>query len=143
MVTDRIEPRAVRLASTPFLSLVVASRSEQALVEQTLWDLALECSGAGLELIVARAGATTALEAAFPDVRFVRAAEGSAVEELRALGVMEAQGDIIAFTDDDTSVPEEWLAWLTMRRSERIRIEQEQTSLPRSAPETERTGQDA
>lgn len=73
------------------------------------------CSRASAELIVVRAGPAaevSALMRAFPGVRFVQAPADSGIPQLRGLGMNEAGGDIVTFTDDGSAPAPDWLASL-------------------------------
>jgi hypothetical protein len=64
---------------------------------------------------VARAGSDAEVEAlrrGYPDVRFVGAPVGATIPELRGIGLAEAEGEIVAVTEDHCIPARDWLAQL-------------------------------
>ena len=107
--------RGVRLGDAPTVSVVVASCREVWLLEACLRSLLPQCRAHGAELIVARAGTssqTDVLARQFPTVQFVRAGLQESIPRLRALGMAEATGDIVALTEDHCIASEDWLPQL-------------------------------
>jgi hypothetical protein len=71
---------------------------------------------------VARAGSDAELEALrrdYPDVRFVAAPAGATIPELRGIGLAEAEGDIVAVTEDHCIPAPDWLAQLLTAPADR------------------------
>lgn len=113
--TDRHLPpgaRGLRLAPAPTISVVVASRHERHVLEACLEALLPQCRELGAEVVVARAGAASEvaeLERAYPTVRFVVEPTNATIPELRATGMADADGDIVALTEDHCAVAPDWL----------------------------------
>ena len=85
----------------PDVSVVVASFSGEAVLRHCLESL--EPQAAGAEVIVAtdvEASGISRLEARYPGFRFVRAPRGTSVFRLRALGIDQASGRLVALTED-------------------------------------------
>jgi glycosyltransferase involved in cell wall biosynthesis len=82
-----------------------------------------QCLRDEIELIVARAGAPSAMEqlgAAYPYARIISVPPRSSIAELRRAGLVAASGDIVALLDDtdDRAIPDaSWLEWLKWRPS--------------------------
>ncbi|MDQ6888391.1 MAG: glycosyltransferase [Gemmatimonadota bacterium] len=111
----------IRPPDAPTISVVVASNRDRALLDACLGSLRPQCTRAGAELIVARAGLdreASALRRAFPGVRFVSASEDASIPQLRAIGMAEASGDIVALTEDHCVADEHWLETLTRHAGE-------------------------
>ncbi len=104
--------RGPRLADTPTISVVVASRAERGLLEACLASLLPQCAEHGAEIVVARAGLDRALQAAFAGVTFIDAPAGAPLPALRAAGIAVADGDIVAVTEDHCTVAPDWLTQL-------------------------------
>lgn len=105
----------MRLGDAPTVSVVVASFRDCKLLEACVGSLLPQCRSHGAELIVARAG--TADEIAwlrhrYPEVEFVRSDGSESVPRLRALGMAQASGDIVALTEDHCIAAEDWLSQL-------------------------------
>ena len=104
--------RAPRRGTTPTLSVVVTSLSERRQLEECLASLIPQCTRSGAELIVARSAPASDL--AFlrrqqPTVRFIHAPADAGPSQLRGLGMSEANGDIVAFTDDARPADATWI----------------------------------
>jgi hypothetical protein len=76
------------------------------------------CRRFGAEIIVMVPGSESdvaALRRSFPFARIVAAPADLRREELRGLGLQEAGGDIVAFTDECAAHGEEWIGVLERR----------------------------
>jgi glycosyltransferase involved in cell wall biosynthesis len=99
---------------TPQLSVVVASVNTNALLRQSLAALVAQAAPERIEVVVVRdaqrsdSGDRAMARAQFPCVRWVDAAPGSTVPQLRDRGFMESRGDIVAFIEDDCVVRPGW-----------------------------------
>lgn len=105
--------RGVRLAETPTVTVVVASRRERALLDACLASLRPQCREHGAGIVVARAGTpqeVAELGRAYPDVRFVAAPGDATIPQLRGQGLAEADGDIVALTEDHCVAAPDWVA---------------------------------
>lgn len=114
------------LASVPRLSVVVAlisGRPEH--LETCLTALTQQADPPAMEIVVPcdkRVGDVSRFRARFPAVHFIPSAEKSAGgnsdwsrehhDELRALGLQHARGEIVALTEDHCKVGERWCATL-------------------------------
>jgi hypothetical protein len=95
--------RGLRLADAPTISVVVASCREVPVLEACLDALLPQCREVEAEVVVARvaaAGQLSALTRAYPTVRFVSVPREATIAELRAAGMAEAEGDVVALTED-------------------------------------------
>jgi glycosyltransferase involved in cell wall biosynthesis len=101
--------RARRLADAPLVSVVVASRAERTLLDACLGALLPQCSRLGAELVVARAGSTVDLEAAYPAATWIAAPADASLPALRAAGMAAAEGDVVALTEDHCLPAPDWL----------------------------------
>lgn len=102
----------MRLGETPTISVVVASCRERHLLEACLDALLPQCRLGEAEVVVARAAAASQVQElmrAYPTVRFVAAPCDATIPELRTAGLAEAEGDIVALTEDHRIVPPDWL----------------------------------
>lgn len=98
------------------MSVVVASNRDKALLQACLGSLLGQCQRLGAELLVARAGApaeVSALAKIYPSVRFVTAAVDASIPQLRAIGMAQASGDVVALTEDHCIADENWVEALT------------------------------
>ena len=94
----------------PDVSVVVASFSGEAVLRHCLESL--EPQAAGAEVIVAtdvEASGISRLEARYPGFRFLRAPRGTSVFRLRALGIDQARGRLVALTEDHCTAAPGWL----------------------------------
>jgi len=94
------------------VSVVVVSTASSAELDAAIAALLPQCSAAFAELIVVRAASTTDavdVQDSRPGVRFVTALAATPVRELRRIGMAEAGGDIVAFTEDTGTVPPDWV----------------------------------
>ncbi len=120
---DRAEPpaqgkaipagyRSVRIGEGPVVTVVLVAAAADSLA-RSLAALAAECGGRGVELIAVGdsqgAAVQAALEAAFPDVRFVWGAGPAPGAVLRQRGLAAADGDIVVFADDVAAATPGWL----------------------------------
>lgn len=108
--------RGPRRGSAPTVSVVVASNRDKALLQACLGSLLGQCQRLNAELLVARAGASSdvaALGKTYPSVRFVTAPPDASIPQLRAIGMAQASGDVVALTEDHCIADENWVEALT------------------------------
>lgn len=108
-------PRLPRTGALPMISVVVASSAASDDLSACLNALAPRCEPVAAQVIVVRACADSEMEqlrAAMPGVRFLSAPPSSTHRELQRIGMMEAAGDIVAFTSDRYVVDDAWAAVL-------------------------------
>ena len=111
--------RRVRLATTPSVSVVVASTLELSLLENWLVALESQCRENNAQLVVMR-GSEDGLQELldkFPAVVFASANASAGSSVLRSVGVSLASGDIVAITDDSQPLGDDWVASITQRRA--------------------------
>src|SRR4029078_6127073 len=75
-----------------------------------------QCQRLNAELLVARAGASAdvaSLVKTYPSVRFVNAPGAASIPQLRAIGMAQATGDVVALTEDHCIADENWVEALT------------------------------
>jgi glycosyltransferase involved in cell wall biosynthesis len=89
------------------MSVVVAAFSGEPALGRCLESLAPQC--AEVEVVVAADREVVDLERRFPSVRFLPAHHGAGVFRLRALGVSEARGELVALTEDHCTVAPGWV----------------------------------
>ena len=95
------------------VSVVIASFRERHVLDACLAALLPQCSGADIELIVARADQPTALaELAreYPGLRVVPRPAGTGIPQLRGAGLSVASGKIAALTEDHCVADSNWVA---------------------------------
>ena len=105
--------QAVRLRGTPRISVIVCTHNGSRLLRAAL-ESAQRLIYPDFEVIVVDDGSTDAVPeivAEFREVRYIRIAH-SGLSAARNRGAMEATGEILAYTDDDCEVDEEWLLYL-------------------------------
>ncbi len=103
----------------PAISVVVASWSGEDSVSRCLDSLEPQWGSA--EVIVALNGPASVagrLEKRYPTVRFVRGPHDASVFELRTLGAEQAHGQLIALTEDHTTVSPQWVEALCAAHGE-------------------------
>lgn len=108
--------RGPRRGNAPTVSVVVASNRDKALLHACLGSLLGQCQRMNAELLVARAGAAADLAAlgkTYPSVRFVAAPPDASIPQLRAIGMAQASGDIVALTEDHCVADTNWVEALT------------------------------
>ena len=108
--------RGARRGSGPTVSVVVASNRDKSLLQACLGSLLAQCQRLNAELLVARAGASSevsALGKTYPSVRFIAAPAEATIPQLRAIGMGQAAGDIVALTEDHCIADENWVEALT------------------------------
>jgi Glycosyl transferase family 2 len=101
------------MASTPSLSVVVVLLEGPAKLERCLVALGRQNGVTGVEVIVpweARWGDSRDMAARFPAVKFLRVAGSGTYAELRAAGIREARGAIVAITEDHCVPQPDWCA---------------------------------
>lgn len=105
--------RAPRRGGMPTLTVVIASCDTRSNLDACLATVSPQCSRFDAELIVVRAAAhaeVQTLARLHPTVRFVVAPADATASQLRVVGMGEANGDIVVFTED-CSIPDSlWLA---------------------------------
>jgi protoporphyrinogen oxidase len=107
--------RRVRLDGRPTMSVVLASRGRAPELDVHVDTLLSECTALGAEMVVARAcdpDEIGSLSARHPGARWVRCEAGSTRFEVRAAGMADAEGDIVAMFDDDQPLSSERLEHL-------------------------------
>src|SRR6476620_10971664 len=95
--------RGPKRGSGPTVSVVVASNRDKTLLQACLGSLLGQCQRLNAELLVARAGTASdvaALGKTYPSVRFVTAPADASIPQLRAMGMAQAAGDVVALTED-------------------------------------------
>ena len=110
--------RDIFLANAPFVSIIVATRNRPDSLSTTL-DLLLALSYPNYEIIVVDNAPSTDATAALLRQKYGNARQIRYIRETRPglacahnRGLMEAQAEIVAFTDDDVVVDRYWLAEL-------------------------------
>jgi hypothetical protein len=110
--------RGVRRSSSPSLSLVVASGRDRALLETALDRVLPVAMSHGVEVLVVRAdppARLAELARTYTGVRFVVAPPGSDRVNLLSLGMSETSGHVVALTDDEGLIQEDWAELLAHR----------------------------
>ena len=123
LVTAR---RRVRLDGRPTISVAIASRAPVPVIEPFFDRLLPECREGGLEVVVARAAdaedGLNELRTRFPDVRWVECPAESTRFDLRSAAMADAEGDIVAFVDEEAPPEPGWL--------DHLKAMQNQTTAP-------------
>lgn len=119
-VTDNRSPRsrAPRRGSTPTFSIVVVSRGDFDALCACVERLEHSCARLEAEIIIVVQGTiadSVSLQKRFTTARVVPAPADAGGGDLRGLGMLEAGGDIVAFTEDCQMRGEEWIAVLERR----------------------------
>ena len=99
------------------MSVVVASNRDKALLQACLGSLLGQCQRLNAELLVARAGVpadVAAIAKTYPSVRFVTAPADASIPQLRAMGMAQASGDVVALTEDHCIADANWVEALTL-----------------------------
>ena len=102
---------AVRRMAIPSLSLVVTSLGERPALERGLAALLPAAQENGVEVLVVRADTPSRLSELareFAGVRFVMAPPGVTRDELLMLGMAEATGHIVSFSEDSALATGDW-----------------------------------
>ena len=110
--------RAPRRGGVPTLTVVIASSGTRTSLETCLASISAQCGRFDAELIVVRAvpfAEMQLLGALYPAARFVLAPANAVVPELRALGMAEADGDIVVFSEDGIVPENRWLSMIMAR----------------------------
>jgi hypothetical protein len=105
--------RRVRLGDKPAVSVVVASCRDADALAACLASLERQCRDHQAEIVVARGVQGSEgdwLRQRYPAVRWVTAGYPADIAQLRALGLSEARGDIVALTEDHDVVSPDWLS---------------------------------
>ena len=109
--------RGPKRGSGPTVSVVVASNRDKTLLQACLGSLLGQCQRLNAELLVARAGTASdvaALGKTYPSVRFVTAPADASIPQLRAMGMAQAAGDVVALTEDHCIADANWVEALTL-----------------------------
>jgi GT2 family glycosyltransferase len=104
--------RGPRRGSGPTVSVVVASNRDKPLLQACLGSLLGQCQRLKAELLVARAGTPAdiaGLAKTYPSVRFIAAPVDASIPQLRATGMAQASGDVVALTEDHCIADENWV----------------------------------
>jgi glycosyltransferase involved in cell wall biosynthesis len=119
---DRIDTEATsthrgpRRGTAPTVSVVIASNRDKTLLHACIGSLLGQCQRLNAELLVARAGTTgdvAALAKSYPSVRFIAAPADAPIPQLRAIGMSQASGDVVALTEDHCIADDKWVESLT------------------------------
>jgi hypothetical protein len=108
--------RVPRRGTSPTVSVVVASNRDKALLHACLGSLLPQCQRLSAELVVARAGPpaeVAALAKTYSSVRFIAAPLDATIPSLRAIGMAQASGDVVALTEDHCIADDNWVEALT------------------------------
>jgi hypothetical protein len=114
MHSQRFEVNLSTAASTapkPRLSVVLVSRREAAGMAAAVERLQAACREMAVELVVVRAlrpGELARLPPGDDRVRLIAAPPDTPVHDLRRLGMAEATGDIVAFTEETGALALDW-----------------------------------
>lgn len=103
-------PKAMDL---PFISVVICSYNGSATIRQTLSEL-LNLSYPRFEVVVVNDGSTdnlAAIVAEYP-VQLINSPKNAGLSSARNIGMMESQGEIVAYLDDDAYPDPQWLHYL-------------------------------
>ena len=104
--------RSARRGSGPTVSVVIASNRDKTLLHACIGSLLGQCQRLNAELVVARAGSASdiaPLAKTYPSVRFLPAPVDASIPALRALGMGQATGDVVALTEDHCIADENWV----------------------------------
>jgi GT2 family glycosyltransferase len=104
--------RSARRGTGPTVSVVIASNRDKALLHACLGSLLGQCQRMSAELLVARAATASdvaGLAKTYPSVRFVTAPTDASIPQLRAIGMAQASGDVVALTEDHCIADENWV----------------------------------
>lgn len=105
------QARAIRVADEPTLSVVVISEHSRTDLESCLEGMLPACTAHRAQLVVVRAAAPEEirdLRRTYPTVRFAAAAPGTAVPDMRTIGMKAAEGDIVLF-QPEAPVEGDWV----------------------------------
>jgi len=105
------QPRAIRVADAPTLSVVMVSEAGRSQLRACLESLLPACNKAEAQLVVIRAAEAEdiwELRRAFPAVRFATAPAGSDHQDMKAIGIKAADGDIVLF-QPETPLDGPWI----------------------------------
>jgi len=108
--------RGPRRGTAPTVSVVIASNRDKTLLHACIGSLLGQCQRLNAELLVARAGSAgdvTALAKTYPSVRFIAAPPDAPIPQLRAIGMSQASGDVVALTEDHCIADDNWVEALT------------------------------
>jgi cellulose synthase/poly-beta-1,6-N-acetylglucosamine synthase-like glycosyltransferase len=101
--------------TSPQVAVVVASAGEPAMLGACLDALREQSAAWQAEVVVARAGSGADVEVLarrWPFARFIACPAGTSAAQLRAAGMRESNGDIVALVDDGYVPAGDWLGRL-------------------------------
>ncbi len=107
--------QGVRLARTPSISVIVCTHNGSHTLQDALASLELLVYP-DFEVILVDDGSTDRtpeIAADFRDVKYIRI-DHAGLSAARNRGAEEARGEILAYTDDDCQVDEDWLTYLAL-----------------------------
>ena len=107
------------MSAGPLVSVVIASVNGFPALGECLEALARQKGQVASEvLVVDRCGAETraAVRARFPDVQVIAAKAGTSVPALRAMGMAQARGRMIAILEDHCNIQPGWLEAIARQR---------------------------
>ena len=91
--------RGARRHGAPSLSVVIASSRWSTTLGSSVAMFASQCEGAGVEVILVCPSSGLFPSRSAGNIRFIDAAGEQGIEELRALGMRGAAGDIVVMAD--------------------------------------------
>ncbi|MCA1553977.1 MAG: glycosyltransferase [Chloroflexi bacterium] len=103
------------MSTTPKLSVVIASINGAASLADCLASIAAQPLAEHAEVVVAESSADEAARrvcAQFANVRSFHFAERKTIPELRAIGLLNARGDVLAMTEDHCFADAHWIEHL-------------------------------
>jgi len=95
------------------LSVVVAAWNTPALLERCLTSLQEQCKTDNIEIIVVcnyDGGAREMIRTQFPSVKHLNCPESTTVPDLRAQGILQSTGEVVALLEDHCFVHKDWCA---------------------------------
>lgn len=104
--------RGRRLASTPLVSVVIASTGPREQLERCLARVIPVVQSRGVELVVCRQcpmAEYQALTDAYPAVLFMPVGDDVPAAQVRGVGLSATEGDVVAVINDDGELDPAWL----------------------------------
>ncbi len=108
-------------ALTPKLSIVIASINDADSLAACIASFANQARGDEIEIVVAESsvdGAAEKICAQYPSARLLHSAEAKSIPELRAVGLLNARGEILAMTEDHCLAESHWVENILRAHSE-------------------------